>query len=109
VPVAWRDLRHHRRMRSEKSLQEAGGRGFDSRHLHPIFATQVLIGALLWRAPIAPGHAQDTQGAPKHRRLGANGGQEWSLGVGKLGLIFVACIGRRLGRLLFEHMGRTAL
>ena len=59
APVAWRDPRHHRRMRSEKSHQDTGGRGFDSRHLHPIFATKVLIGALLWRAPIAPAQFPD--------------------------------------------------
>ncbi|MGP8149669.1 MAG: hypothetical protein ACLPXU_03120, partial [Acidimicrobiales bacterium] len=46
APVAWRDPRHHRRMRSEKSNRDTGGRGFDSRHLHPIFMMYVLVGAL---------------------------------------------------------------
>ena len=57
-------------MRSEKSHQDAGGRGFDSRHLHRIFATKVLVGALLWRAPVAPGHAR----TDKRRRMRVNGG-----------------------------------
>ncbi len=34
VPVARRDPRPHRRLRSEKAYCEAEGRGFDSRHLH---------------------------------------------------------------------------
>ena len=70
APVAWRDPRHHRRMRSEKSHQDTGGRGFDSRHLHPIFMMYVLVGALFWRAPVASGHAQDAP-IPERRSAGS--------------------------------------
>ena len=81
MPVAWRDPRHHRRMRSEKSHQDAGGRGFDSRHLHPIIMTKVLVGAIFWGAPIRVRTRSGHTRTRKHRRLGANGGPGWSLGV----------------------------
>ena len=65
LPVVGRAPRTHRRLRSEKSHQEAGGRGFDSRHLHED------IRSLAWALAQASG-AKGTKRAHVEKRW-----QQW--------------------------------